>query len=393
MALFFILIITEILALIVIRQHFYDKSWMRYYFCITLNLILSIWLWILWFEVVSYDGIFDTAEHIWILMNLGGMICAVVLPRILMIIFHFTGLLIRKKTGGHSRVMTNSGIIISVIIFLAVASGTLFGRFNFKTENLTLKIKGLKQDLNGLKIVQISDLHLASFYHHQALLEDVMKGIHELNPDLILNTGDFITIGWREFSRFDTILNKARGTYGNFAVMGNHDFGTYNHYFTDADKDNNIQLMNKFIAASGYRVLNDECAMVKKGDSKIALIGVMTKGSFPEITYGNLNKASSGTDSADLQILLAHDPNQWRKEVIVKTNIDITLSGHTHGMQFGILTKKFQWSPASFFYHEWNGLYKTGEQYLVVNRGLGVLAIPFRIWMPPEITVITLLAE
>jgi uncharacterized protein len=393
MALFFILIITEILTLIVLRQHFYDKSWMTYYFCFTLNLVLSIWLWILWFKVVSYDGIFDTAEHIWILMNLTGMICAVVLPRILMIIFHFTGWLTRKKTGAHNRLLTNSGIMISAIIFLIIASGTLIGRFNFKTENITLKIKGLKQDLNGLKIVQISDLHLASFYHHQDLLEDVMNRINELNPDFVLNTGDFITIGWHEFGRFDTILNKAKGKYGNFAVMGNHDFGTYNHYFTDADKDNNVQLMNKFIAASGYKVLNDEFNMVEKGESRVALIGVMTKGSFPGIIHGDLNKASIGTDSADLKILLAHDPNQWEKEVTGKTDINITLSGHTHGMQLGILTKRFQWSPASHFYPEWNGLYKKGEQYLVVNRGLGVLAIPFRIWMPPEITVITLFTE
>jgi predicted MPP superfamily phosphohydrolase len=122
------------------------------------------------------------------------------------------------------------------------------------------------------------------------------------------------------------------------------------------------------------------------------VIGVMTKGSFPEIIHSDLNKAYSGTDSADLKILLAHDPNQWEKDVTGKTDIDITLSGHTHGMQIGILTKRVKWSPARYFYPQWNGLYKTGEQYLIVNRGLGVLAIPFRIGMPPEITVITLIA-
>ena len=255
-----------------------------------------------------------------------------------------------------------------------------------------MKIKGLKTDLDNLKIVQISDLHLSSFYHHQELLDDVMKGINKLNPDLIINTGDFITIGWREFIRFDTILNKAKGKYGNYAVMGNHDFGAYNPYFTDADLDNNVLLMNKFIASSGYQVLNDESAMVNIRNSRIAVIGVMTKGSFPEIIHGDLSKAYSGTDSADLKILLAHDPNQWEKDVTGKTDIDITLSGHTHGMQIGILTKRVKWSPARYFYPHWNGLYKTGEQYLIVNRGLGVLAIPFRIWMPPEITVITLIA-
>ena len=377
MGLFIILIITEILTLVVIRQHFYDKSWMSYYFLITLHAVLSIWLWILWFKASSYRGIFDEPGNIWVLTNLSGMIVAVVFPRILLIIFHFSGWLARKKTGGHIRILTNSGLLLSILIFLVIAGGTIRGRFNFKTENLTVKIKGLKPDLEGLKIVQISDLHVTSFYHHREVLEKVMARINELDPDLLINTGDFITVGWREFSGSDTILTKSKAKYGNFAVMGNHDFGTYHPYFTDADRDNNVLLMNKFISSSGYRVLNNEFRIVNIGESKIALIGVMTKGSFPEIIHGDLNKATSGIYGADLKILLAHDPNQWDKDVTGKTDIDITLSGHTHGMQAGILTKTFRWSPAQYFYPRWNGLYKEGEQYLVVNRGLGVLGIPF----------------
>jgi predicted MPP superfamily phosphohydrolase len=272
-------------------------------------------------------------------------------------------------------------------------TGTLYTRFNFKTDRITLKIKELRPELNGLKIVLVSDLHLSSFYHHKDLLVKVMKEIEKEKPDLFVNTGDFITFGWREFGRFDTILNIASGKYGSFAVMGNHDFGGYDPFFTDADERNNVLLMNKFIAASGYKVLNDETEIVNIGDSRIALTGVMTEGSFPKIIHGNLSKAIEGADSADLKILLAHDPNQWEKDVTGKTDIDITLSGHTHGMQIGILTKKFRWSPAHYFYPKWNGLYKEGEQYLIVNRGLGVLGIPFRIWMPPEITVITIIAE
>jgi predicted MPP superfamily phosphohydrolase len=393
MALLILLIITEILTLSIIRHHFYDKSWMRYYIFITLHVVLSIWLWILWFKATSYDGIFDQPDHLWVIMNLTGMIIAVVFPRIILIIFHYWGIFIRRRTGGHSRTLTNYGLTISVLIFLLVAVSTLIGRFNFKTENITIRIKGLKEDLSGLRIVQISDLHLVSFYHHQDLLDDLMRGITELDPDLVINTGDFINVGWREFGQFDTILVKAKGRYGNFAVMGNHDFGTYNPFFTEADMRNNVLLMNKFITASGYKVLNDEYEMVSIGDSKIALIGVMTKGSFPGIIHGDLEKAADGTSDADLKILLTHDPNQWGREIISRPDIDITLSGHTHGMQIGILTKNFRWSPARYFYPQWNGLYREGDQYLVVNRGLGVLGIPFRIWMPPEISVITLLAE
>jgi predicted MPP superfamily phosphohydrolase len=149
--------------------------------------------------------------------------------------------------------------------------------------------------------------------------------------------------------------------------------------------------MNRFIRSSGYTLLNDESSMLNIGDARIAMIGIITKGSFPRMIHGDLQKAVAGTDSADLRVLLSHDPNSWDKEVAGKTNIEVTFSGHTHGMQIGILTKKFRWSPAKFFYPHWEGVYREGDQFLVVNRGLGVLAIPFRIWMPPEITVVTIL--
>jgi predicted MPP superfamily phosphohydrolase len=388
-----ILIATEILTLVVIRQHYYDKSWMRYYFIMILNAALSIWLWILWFETATYRGIFDEPHHLWVIQNLYGMVCAVVVPRTILIIFHFSGILTKKKTGGYNRRLTNTGLIISAVIFLIIANGTLIGRFNVKTEFTKLTIKGLHRDLDGLKIVHISDLHLVSYYHHQHVLEKVVNEINIIKPDIILNTGDFINVGWREFGRFDTILNRANSRYGNYAVMGNHDFGTYNPYFTDADKKNNVLLMNKFIESSGYKLLNDEYTILNIGDSKLALIGVTTRGSFPNIIYSDVNKASEGIPKTDFRMLLAHDPNQWDKDVVGKTEIDLTLSGHTHGMQIGIITKKFKWSPARYFYTHWNGLYKEGEQYLFVNRGLGVLGIPVRIWMPPAISVITFDAE
>lgn len=386
-----LLIIIEILTINVIRQHLYDRSWMSYYFIITVNTVISIWLWVLFFEIISFGGIYDQPGNISAITGFYGMMGAVVLPRTIMILFHYAGILIRRKSdGGHSRLLTNTGMIISAFIFFIIASGSLMGRFNFKTEYLEVKIKGLKKDLDGLRIIQISDLHLTSFYHHTGKLEDVMKKVNELEPDILVNTGDFITIGWREFGRSDTILSLANGRYGEFAVMGNHDFGTYHPYFTEAEQQNNVSLMNGFISSSGYRVLNDGFTMVNAGNARIAMIGVQTKGSFPDIIHGDLKKATERIYGADLKILLAHDPNQWDKEVAGKTDIDLTLSGHTHGMQLGILTKRIKWSPAVFFYPRWNGLYREDDQYLVVNRGLGVLGMPFRIWMPPEITVITL---
>jgi uncharacterized protein len=393
MLLFLILIITEVLTPLVLKQHIFNRSKALYYLTLSVNVILSLWVWALFFELAANDSFFDNPQHVWLMMNMNGVLAGIIAPKVILIIFHFSGVFLRRKTGDYIQWVTNIGLSFAILLFLMITTGTLYGRFNIKTEELTIKIKGLNKALEGLKIVQISDLHLAGFYHHNKVLGMAMNEINAIKPDLILNTGDFVSFGWREFGRNDTILSKAKSTYGNFAVMGNHDFGTYQPDFTEADRANNVLIMNNLIKSSGYSVLNDENTIVKVGNAKIGIIGIITIGRHPNITHGNMGVAISGLDSVDLKILLSHDPNQWEKDVTGKTDINLTLSGHTHGMQMGILTKKFKWSPSKYFYPHWNGLYKEGEQYQYVNRGLGVLAIPFRIWMPPEITVITLKAE
>jgi predicted MPP superfamily phosphohydrolase len=393
MGLMAILIVIEILMFVVLRQHFYNKSKAIYYISLIIHAILSIWLWIIYFETTSYNSFYDNPRHVWLMMNLTAIMIAVVFPRAIIIILHFTGKLINIKNEVHLRWLTNSGLVLMVVIFSTIAASALWGRFNFKTEEITINIKGLNKDLDGLKIVQLSDMHLTSFYRHRNQLQKVITEVNQLKPDLLINTGDFISYGWREFERYDTILCKAKSRFGNFAILGNHDVGTYDPYFTEADKNNNILIMNDLIKASGYQVLNDEFKTVNIGKARIAIIGVVTGGRHPHMVHGNLEKAISGLDNVDLQILLTHDPNHWAEAVTGKTDIDITLSGHTHGMQMGIITKKFRWSPAKYFYPHWNGLYTSGRQYQYVNRGLGVLAIPFRIWMPPEITVITVKKE
>jgi hypothetical protein len=323
-------------------------------------------------------------------MNLTGLITAIVFPRIILIILHFTGKAIKLKSHGHLRWLTNAGMLIMAGIVFIIGISSLYGRFNFTTEEVTVYIEGLNSDLDGLKIVQLSDMHLSSFYHHKKQLEKVMEKVNQLNPDLLINTGDFVTFGWREFELDDTILVKARSKYGSYAILGNHDVGTYDPDFNEEDRKLNIQKMIELIKSSGYKVLNDENSIVNIGKARIGMIGVSTGGRHPDVTHGNLDKAVSGLDSVDFKILLTHDPNHWAEAVDKKTDIDLTLSGHTHGMQMGIITKNFRWSPAKYFYPHWNGLYLDGKQYHYVNRGLGTNAIPFRIWMPPEITLITL---
>jgi len=393
MLIYLSLIIIEVLTLMALKDMSRSRPKGIFIISSIIHTILSILLWTILIKTRTYDSFFDNPWHIALLMNMAGVICGIVVPRFFLILFHFTGKLFRIRRGGYIRWMSNTGLAISIFIFSVIAFSTFYGRFNFRTENIEIRIKDLKSDLDGLKIVQLSDMHLSSFYKHEKLLNKVMDKVNEIGPDLILNTGDFVTYGWREFDALDTILSKAKSRYGNYAVFGNHDFGTYQPFFTEADRNNNVLIVNNFIRSSGYTVLTDTSTVIKIKGSKIGLIGITTKGRFPNIVHGDLKKASSGLDSVDLKILLSHDPNQWEEYVAGKTDIDITLSGHTHAMQMGIYTKIFKWSPAKYYYPHWNGQFREGNQVHYVNRGLGELAIPFRIWMPPEITVITLKRE
>lgn len=388
-----ILLTIEILTFLVIKEHFFNISRLKFFVTLSINTLLSLWLWYLLIKVSFYKGFYDNPENVWNHLCLTGMICAVALPRFLLSLFHYTGKLARIRKTGHSRWLTRTGLVISAVIFSVVTLGTLFGKFNFKTETVNIKINGLDPRLNGLKIVQLSDMHLSGFYHHSGKMQKVIDKVNSYQPDLIFNTGDFISYGWREFDSFDTILVKARSKSGNYAIIGNHDMGTYMPNSNLSEKESNTLIMNKLITESGYRLLNDEHIVLVINGAKVELIGVTTGGRFPNIIHSDLKKAMAGIDTADFKILLCHDPNQWEEDVHKKTDINLTLAGHTHGMQIGILTKKFRWSPIKHFYPHWNGLFSDGSQYLYVNRGLGVLAVPFRIWMPPEITVLTLVSE
>jgi uncharacterized protein len=392
MVIIIILILLEILTILVLREHFYNSSKPKFYISLLIHILLSLWLWFVIIKVAFYKGFFDSPGNVQMHLNLAGMIGAVGIPRMLTCLFHYTGKLFRIRKHEYHKGLTRTGLIISVIIFSIILFGTFIGRFNFRTEKVTVRIKGLNPKLDSLRIVQISDLHLAGFDNHKKQLRKVIDKVNSYSPDILVNTGDFINYGWREFDRYDTILKRAKSRFGNFAILGNHDMGTYYPGSTAEDRESIIRKVNELATASGYTVLNDEHVIVKIKDARVALIGVETYGRFPNIVHHDPHQAMQGLDSADLKILLCHDPNQWRKDVAGKTDINLTLAGHTHGMQVGIITKWFRWSPSMYFYPEWNGLFSDGDQYLYVNRGLGIMGFPFRIWMPPEITVLTLVA-
>ena len=254
---------------------------------------------------------------------------------------------------------------------------------------------GAPETLNGPHDgpgTHLSDMHLSSFHRNKDRLAELLEEVNALKPDIIVNTGDFVTIAWNELAPFTDILNMSVSKYGNFAIPGNHDAGTYHPYYKDTDRELNTKIIDSLLVESGYTQLKDSCVILNIKDSRLKIAGVITRGTIPDIIFGDLDKAL-GNQGADFTILLTHDPNHWYYELQESKIADLTLSGHTHGMQLGLRIRNFQWSPVSLLYPAWNGLYGANNNYLYVNRGLGTISLPLRIGMPPEITVITLVPE
>jgi predicted MPP superfamily phosphohydrolase len=205
----------------------------------------------------------------------------------------------------------------------------------------------------------------------------------------VIFTGDLVNNFSGELIGWDTVFLKIQAR-DKYAVLGNHDYGDYSSWDSEELKQKNFDEIKEFYARINFRLLNNENEIFRIGNDSIAIIGVENWGTPPFSQYGDLQKALSGVESVSFKILLSHDPSQWDEEVSGHTDIAITFSGHTHGMQFGIETSWIKWSPIQMKYPRWGGLYREENQYLYVNRGLGYVGFPGRIGMPPEITVITL---
>jgi len=273
--------------------------------------------------------------------------------------------------------------------------GMIKWAYDFKIKALGLTLPKLPTSFNGFKIVQISDIHLGSWTQPEALQEAVNR-INNLEADIIVFTGDLVNFTTREAYPFEHTLVQLKAKHGVFAILGNHDYGDYVNWETAEEKDKNISDIVDLYSRMGWHLLRNEHVLVDKSGEKIALIGVENWSAisrFPR--YGNLVQASKNLDDIPVKILLSHDPTHWDAEVRKRHNdIDLTLSGHTHGFQFGIEWKNLRWSPAQYMYKQWAGLYNStgtnADQYLYVNRGLGNIGYPGRIGILPEITLLTL---
>ncbi|MCX6209980.1 MAG: metallophosphoesterase [Bacteroidetes bacterium] len=276
---------------------------------------------------------------------------------------------------------------------------TLFGtllygfsnKYNYQVQKIQLAFDNLPAAFKGLKIVHISDIHSGSFQDTKAVAHGVDL-IMQQQADLILFTGDLVNDRHDEILEYIPVFNRLAAPMGVYSTLGNHDYGDYVKWDTLEAKTTNLELLKKAHKDLGWRLLMNEHVVLEKNNDKIALLGIENwgaKGNFAK--YGKMADAHKDTNHYPFKILMSHDPSHWDAEVKkLYTDVDLTLAGHTHGMQFGVDLPFFKFSPVQWMYKQWAGLYEDGKQKLYVNRGFGFIGYPGRVGILPEITVIEL---
>ena len=295
--------------------------------------------------------------------------------------------------GGISRkaFLMKSGALAATGFGAALSYGVIRGSHQYQVVNQKLKINNLPEAFKGMKLLQISDIHSGSFWSKEAVQKGVDL-IKEQNADMVFFTGDIVNNDANEMDDYIDVFSQIDAPLGVFATMGNHDYGEYVPNFRPSDLPNNKAKIQDVHNKLGWRLLMNEHQIIEKNGEKLAVVGIENWGAKMHFKkYGDLSTAISGVDPSLPTLLLSHDPSHWRAEVIKDfPQVDATFSGHTHGMQFGIETGGFKWSPVKYVYPEWAGLYKEGKQQLYVNRGFGYLGFPGRFGIWPEITVFEL---
>lgn len=297
------------------------------------------------------------------------------------------------KVGNLSRLrfLNQAAVLLAAIPFGAFIYGMVKSGFDYKVRKVKLVLPKLPAAFNGLKILQLSDIHAGSFVS-PAPLEKALKMIQEQQADVIFFTGDLVNNITDEAVPYKEIFKQIKAPLGVYSTLGNHDYGDYVEWPSAEAKQKNLQDLKNLHAEFGWKLLMNEHVSLKKGEAEIAVLGVENWGAamrFPK--YGKIEKAHEGTEKYPVKLLLSHDPSHWDAQIRKEyPDIDVTFSGHTHGMQFGIEIPGFRWSPSKYIYKQWADLYQEGKQFLYVNRGLGFLGYPGRVGILPEITVVEL---
>ena len=280
---------------------------------------------------------------------------------------------------------------IMLAMFISMAAmgyliyGATEGKQHFQVVEASIYSKDIPEAFHGYRFVQIADIHVGSWMGNTKPLQKAVRMINDLKPDLIVFTGDLVNNLATELDEFIPVLSQLKAKHGVYSVLGNHDYSTYIRWNTLEEQAKNFDSLKDKQVQMGWKMLNNSHVKLYQGTDSIALIGVENSGRPPFPDYARLTEAMAGTEGM-FQILLSHDPSHWQREVLPSTDIQLTLSGHTHDMQ----TRIFGFSPSALVYPEHSGLYQEGDQMLYVNTGLGHLMYPMRLGAWPEITLLTL---
>lgn len=307
-------------------------------------------------------------------------------PKTLFMLCSWIGMLIHAFVRRcPTRPFTLLGVGFALVSFGCIAYGSFVGITRFEVKEVTCYSPRLPDGFDGYRIVQLSDIHAGSWQGRPQVIQKLVTLANDQKADLIVFTGDLVNQRSRELDDFTSILSQLHAPDGVYSILGNHDYGTYYHWKSPEEEKANLDHLLRQQASMGWTMLNNAHAILRHQGDSIALIGVENDGEPPFSQFADLHKAAKGTNGM-FKILLSHNPTHWRREVLPDSDIDLTLSGHTHAMQ-GIF---FGHSLAALKYPEWAGMYTEGERSLYVNIGIGYVGLPFRFGAWPEITVITL---
>ncbi|GAA4279910.1 metallophosphoesterase [Gaetbulibacter aestuarii] len=280
---------------------------------------------------------------------------------------------------------------LAAVPFTALLYGMYKGKYNYKVLKYTLTFDDLPEGFDGYKITQISDIHSGSFDNHEKIKYGVDL-IKEQASDIILFTGDLVNNKYEEMLPWKSLFGTLKAPDGVYSVLGNHDYGDYVDWDSTEDKEKNLENLKALQKEMGFEMLNNDSRYIERNGDRIALVGVENWGAGGFKKAGDLKKATEKINKDDFKILMSHDPSHWEQKVIQDPDhYHLTLSGHTHGMQFGIeIPGWVKWSPIKWRYKYWAGVYEVNGRYINVNRGFGYLGYPGRVGIWPEITVIEL---
>ncbi|MDB5012661.1 MAG: metallophosphoesterase [Daejeonella sp.] len=290
-----------------------------------------------------------------------------------------------------SEFLIKAGIAIAAVPLATLGYGIASGAYDYRVKHKTLYLPHLPKAFDGIKMGQISDIHSGSFYNQKAVKGGVEMLLAE-KPDFIFFTGDLINNISSEMRDYQDIFSKVKAPLGVYSVLGNHDYGDYFYGKAPSPaKAKNLIEVKQTHKNMGWDLLLNENRRLKVDGEEIGILGIENWGAGRFLKYGRMDLAVKNTDDLPVKLLLSHDPSHWRAQVLPNyPQIDAMFSGHTHGMQIGVITEKFQWSPIEYIYNEWAGFYHENNQQLYVNVGYGFLGYPGRVGILPEITIFTL---